>query len=432
MQIIATHKNTDFDALSSLYAATLLYPGAVPVIPKNININVKAFLSLHKNVFDPVHADEINIDSVSRLIVVDVNRWDRLEGLEKLKEKPHVEIILWDHHMIEGDIRADHSFQEEMGATTTLMIQKIREERYQLTPIQSTLFLAGIYEDTGNLSFPSTRPEDAYAAAYLLENRADLEIIQQLLRPAYGEKHKNILFDMLQSDNQTTINGFKIAFCTMEIEGHVPGLSLLVNMYRDLLNVDVAFGIFNICGKDKCIIIGRSNTSELNMGYLMKSIGGGGHPGAGSAMLRSVRPEAVVEMISELIEGNKRSSVKITDLMSFPVSTVSSDTTMQKTAERFRKEGFTGFPVVENGRISGIISRRDFKKINNPEKLKSPVKAFMSKNVKTIAPDTSPMEAVRLMVKYDIGRLPVVEDGEIIGIVTRSDTMMYFYDLLPE
>jgi CBS domain-containing protein len=118
--------------------------------------------------------------------------------------------------------------------------------------------------------------------------------------------------------------------------------------------------------------------------------------------------------------------------MSFPVSTVSSDTTMQQTAEMFRKEGFTGFPVVENGQISGIISRRDFKKLNNPEKLKSPVKAFMSKNVKTITPDTSPMEAVRLMVKYDIGRLPVVEDGEIIGIVTRSDTMIYFYDLLPE
>ena len=47
-------------------------------------------------------------------------------------------------------------------------------------------------------------------------------------------------------------------------------------------------------------------------------------------------------------------------------------------------------------------------------------------------PGMGPMPSARLMVKHDIGRLPVVEDGKIIGIVTRSDTMRYYYDLLPE
>jgi CBS domain-containing protein len=36
------------------------------------------------------------------------------------------------------------------------------------------------------------------------------------------------------------------------------------------------------------------------------------------------------------------------------------------------------------------------------------------------------------MIKHDIGRVPVIEDGKIIGIVTRSDAMLYFYDLLPD
>ena len=56
----------------------------------------------------------------------------------------------------------------------------------------------------------------------------------------------------------------------------------------------------------------------------------------------------------------------------------------------------------------------------------------MSKEVKTIGPGKSPLEAARLMVKHDIGRLPVIEDGRIIGILTRSDAMRYFYDLLPD
>ena len=50
----------------------------------------------------------------------------------------------------------------------------------------------------------------------------------------------------------------------------------------------------------------------------------------------------------------------------------------------------------------------------------------------TIEPGKSPIQAARIMVRHDIGRLPVVENGRIIGIITRSDAMLYFYDLLPD
>jgi len=149
-------------------------------------------------------------------------------------------------------------------------------------------------------------------------------------------------------------------------------------------------------------------------------------------MLKGVNPAAVEQMIIDLIAGNQQSSVQISDLMSFPVHSVSPDSTMQAVAALLRRRGCTGLPVVDDGRIVGVISRRDFRKIRKEDQLQAPVKAFMSPRVITIDPGKSPVQAAQVMVRHDIGRLPVVEDGAIIGIVTRSDVMLYFYDLLPD
>jgi len=432
MQIITTHINTDFDALASMVAATILYPDAIPVLPNTVNPNIKAFLSIHKDLFNMYSSEEIDLDKVESLIVVDVNRWGRLDRMNRLRQNEDLEIILWDHHSGKGDIRQTWQCQEEMGANITLMIRQIKEEQKVLTPIQATLFLAGLYEDTGSLTFPSSKAEDAYAAAYLLESKADLNVIGTFLRPAYGEKQKTILFQMLQSAKRIKLNGYSIGINKLDIKGHVDSLAIVVNMYREILNVDAAFGIFVNRDRGRCIVIGRSKVDGLNIGAIMRGMGGGGHPGAGSAMLNSLDADEAEEWIKELIQRAQQTAVQISDLMSFPVVTVPLDTSMQEVAFILREKGCTGLPVVDGEKLVGIISRRDFRKVKKDSQLKAPVKAFMSTDVKSIDPGISPMQAARLMVKHDIGRFPVVENGRIIGIITRSDAMLYLYDLPPD
>lgn len=430
-QIITTHKSTDFDALASLIAATLLYPDAVPVLPKTINPNVKAFLSIHKDLFDTKEPREIDLDAVEKLIVVDANRWNRLERFGKLKKREGVDVVVWDHHE-GGDMDPAWSCQKETGANITLMVQELQRQHLIISPVQATLFLIGLYEDTGSLTFSSTTPEDAHAAAYLLEQNADLNVLASFLSQAYGEEQKKILFEMLKTSTRTKVNGYQIGFNKINISGHVGNLSVVVHMYREILNVDAAFGIFYEKERDTCIIIGRSRTDDLNIGKIMKSLGGGGHSGAGSAMMKTVNPDIIKPILIEFIKGNSTSTIQLTDLMSYPVFTVEPKTKMEEVAKIFREEGFTGIPVVDGKDLVGVISRRDFKRVKKNAQLKSPVKAFMSTNVISIQPEKNPMEAASLMIKHDIGRLPVVKDGEIIGIITRSDSMRYLYDLLPD
>ncbi len=431
MQIITTHKGTDFDALASVVAAKIIYPDAVGVIPRNVNANVKAFLSLHKDVLNLYEVNEIDLDEVTSLIVVDTNSWDRLEGMKKLKNRDDLEVILWDHHE-EKDIVTDRKVQKEVGATVTLLIRELEKDRKILTRIQATLFLCGIYEDTGNLTFPGATGADAYAAGYLLDRKADLDVVNSFLKPAYGTKQKNTLFDMLKSSEVKEINGHRIGISKIDVSGHITGLSVVVNMYRDIVNVDAAFGIFNDSERKKCMIIGRSATDELDISTIMNSMGGGGHPRAGSALLKGGNPEEAEERILDLIAGNQQSSIQLSDIMSYPVFTVESTTPMDDVGKTLKSKGCTGLPVVENGRIVGVISRRDFSRVKKDKQRNSPVKAFMSRDIVTIDPKKSPLEAAKIMIGKDIGRIPVVEEGEVIGIVTRTDVMVYFYDLLPD
>ena len=432
LQIVTTHRNTDFDALASVMAATLIYPDAVAVLPRHLNPNVRAFLSIHKDLFEYCTVKDLDLNRVGRLVVVDTNRWERLEGLGPLKRRQDLDIILWDHHGKDGNIHTPEAYQAETGAAITLLVQELRARRKLITPIQATLFLIGLHEDTGHLTFPSTRPEDAYAAAWLLERRADLNVLGSFLRPAYGEKQKNVLFEMVKNARRTRVAGYTMSFSRQQVDGHVDGLAVVVRMYRELINVEAAFGIFTSPGSDRCMVIGRSQVDGVNIGRLMQALGGGGHPGAGSAVLNRVNPEAVEEMIIDLIRGNQQASVQVRDLMSFPVHTVAANRPMSEVAMILREKGCTGLPVVENENLVGVISRRDFRKLRRESQMQAPVKAFMSTQIKTIVPEASPMEAARLMVKHDVGRLPVVENGQLIGIVTRSDAMLYFYDMLPD
>ena len=138
-------------------------------------------------------------------------------------------------------------------------------------------------------------------------------------------------------------------------------------------------------------------------------------------------------MLIELIQGNHHTTVSISDIMSYPVITVRDDTPVEEVAMLLREVGCTGLPVTDKqDRLVGIISRRDFKKIRKDSQMQSPVKAFMSRNPVHISYEKSAMEAAKLMIKHDIGRIPIMKDDKILGIVTRSDTMLYFYDLLPD
>lgn len=434
MQIITTHKNTDFDGLASVIAGTLLYPDAVGVIPKMVNPNVAQFLSTHKTAFNIVLPHEVEHALVDMLIIVDTDRWQRLDRMEKLKNRKDIAIHIWDHHLNGSDIEADWTCQEHIGATVTLFVREFRKRGIALSPLVSTVMLIGLYEDTGHLTYPSTKAEDASAAAYLLENGADLHIAGFFLNPPYEETQKEILFELMKVTDKRKINDHSVAVNIVSLDSKVTMLAGIVNMYRKIINADAVFVIFVSKSEDRSTVIARSGIDRINVGAMMQAYGGGGHSGAGSATVKfkDYSPEALKNSIIEQIEKDQKEVAKISDIMSFPVTTVPPETTMREVHSLMGEQKIRGVLVVEDGALQGIIVLWDFKKVKQEKQWDSPVKAFMGRDITTIAPDTLPTKAAQIMVENNIGHLPVVHDGAVIGIVTRSDILTYYYDLLPE
>ncbi|OLP20132.1 hypothetical protein BST81_01475 [Leptolyngbya sp. 'hensonii'] len=116
------------------------------------------------------------------------------------------------------------------------------------------------------------------------------------------------------------------------------------------------------------------------------------------------------------------------ELMSSPVRTVRPETTIAEAQRILLRYGHSGLSVVDSaGQLVGLISRRDIDIALHHHFGQAPVKAYMTTNLKTINPDTRLPEIEFLMVTYDIGRLPVLEQGQLVGIVTRTDVLRQLY-----
>lgn len=165
MEVILTHEQADFDALASLFCAHILNEKAIPVLPNRVNRNVRNFLNLYGADFPFTEARDLAATSIRHITLVDTQSLVTLKGTSA---KTTVSVI--DHHEIRSDLPANWQVRsEKVGATTTLLVDLLRESSYPLNMVETTLLLLGIYEDTGSLSYASTTVQDVKAVAFLLE-----------------------------------------------------------------------------------------------------------------------------------------------------------------------------------------------------------------------------------------------------------------------
>ncbi|MDH4139456.1 MAG: CBS domain-containing protein [Coriobacteriia bacterium] len=422
MQIVVGHANPDFDAYAATVAATKLFPGSKGVFLGTQNANVRTFHNLHEDFLDFADLRGLDLSSVKRLIIVDTRDADRIGEFRNVALDPDVEVVVYDHHPpAEGDLTGVDDRSLQVGATTSILVHEIRRRGIALTPLEASVLLLGIHEDTGSLTYPGSTAYDAEAASYLMSSGADMEVLNQFLSRALDEQQRRLLDELTASLELWSIRGQEIAVGTAQAEEYVDSASVLTHYIVEDMGYRVAIALVGM--PERIQVVARSRLHEVDVGAVMGHLGGGGHAQAASAAMRGLSVNDALGRVREALEAEVRAPLAAEDIMSSPVRTVTPDVTMSEAGEMMTTWGHGGLPVVENGVLAGLVTRKDYDKAHRHELDHAPVRGFMARDIITVLPDTLLVDLERLLARQGIGRVPVLVDGAVVGIVTRKDLL---------
>ncbi len=118
------------------------------------------------------------------------------------------------------------------------------------------------------------------------------------------------------------------------------------------------------------------------------------------------------------------SEFTVFDLMTNDVSTVDEDITVEELLDKMLKERHSGYPVIDdNGNLNGCVTMEDIKPVSSENQQHKKIKDIMTRDVITVNSGADLFQAFKKLSYADIGRLMVVDDGNLVGILTRSDIM---------
>jgi tRNA nucleotidyltransferase (CCA-adding enzyme) len=438
--VITTHQSVDFDALAATVGAALLYPEGRIVFTGSLNPNVREFVALHGESLPIVGLRLIDTNKIRRLVVVDTADPGRIGDLGKLCGTPSVETVVIDHHAAEKSQRppfvtGNNWVISSDGAQATSMLHLLLERGVEISKLDASIFALGIHEDTGSLTYPRTTIRDVEMLAASMRLGASQALIERYLHSALGTEQREVLMRLVDAVRVERVRGLDVHVVSLEVAGYVDALSVVAHKLMDLVNADVLLQAVKM--EKRVFVTARSRTGAVDVGAVVRTVGGGGHPQAASAVVSGESADSVLEKLLEVLRGTRLGVPTAEEIMSRPIRLVDADTTVTDALVTAQRYGHSGICVRQDGRVVGVVARRDLDKAIRHGLGRAPVKGVMTRNITFARPTTGVDELRRIMVGSNTGRVPVVSEAAydeaarsgsapvegVVGIATRTDVL---------
>jgi len=425
MNIAFGHTNMDFDCLGSLILVKKLFPGYRLVRSSRIHPAAQNLYDFYWKHFDFLSTNDISHEKIDNIIIVDTCTNSRVsEYFNQIKDSTPT-IQIFDHHEKEDcDIPGANLEKKPLGAATSLLGKMAMQKGIVLEPEEATIALTAIYADTGRFFYDSVCSEDYEVSAWLLNMGASLKLIRSFLETIKEDKQLAVLNKL--RPELCLLQGHVILLSYLELDENVSGLAAVVDKIMEMQNPDAYFAVFPVSRDNAIQIIARSQNNLIDLNALLSAYGGGGHQLAASARITGRDGQQFYTEFRYFLEYALEPAARVKDIMTKNVFTIHETTTLMDASMFLERVDYTGCPVVDNeGNVSGFISLRDIMKGRKHGKMGTAVKAFMSKPVISAGSKITMRDIERIFYKHKISHLPILEDGKLIGIVTRWDYLQY-------
>jgi tRNA nucleotidyltransferase (CCA-adding enzyme) len=427
MDVITTHVNADFDCLGSMVAASRLYPGALLSFPGSQEKGLREFIAHHPDYLPPLtRAKDIALDAITRLIIVDCQQTARIGRFGEIIGRPGLELHVYDHHpTLETSIRPTGGVIRSCGSVSSIMAGLLQERNITLSPEEATMVMLGIHEDTGRLLFLPTTPDDYRAAAWLLEQGARLNMVSDFISQELTTQQVGLLNTLLKNLKTTSFNGVNISIAHASCDSYIADIAGLAHLMRDMENLDALFLV--VAMESRTYLVARSRVPEVNVGDIMRRFQGGGHATAASATVHDLPLKQVLKKLDELLRLMVTPQITAGDLMSSPVKTMPTGITIAEARDLLTRYNCNAMPVIDNGHMVGILSRKTVEKALYHDLGNSPASEFMHTEFMRATPATLLSDIQEYLVEGNRRFVPVFLGEQLSGAVTRTDLLRHMY-----
>ncbi|OQY39821.1 MAG: hypothetical protein B6229_03035 [Spirochaetaceae bacterium 4572_7] len=340
------------------------------------------------------------------------------------------DVIIYDHHEADCcDIKHAKLYSEPLGSNVAIMVKKLIEAEISINSNDATIAMTGVFGDTGSFTFESVTTDDFNAASWLLSQGAQMNIVKKFLQPMKEEAQLDIFHSVMNKLTVKKLLGHYILLSYIEIPKQMSGIGGVVEKIMEVENPDAFFLIVAIEKGNQTLIIGRSQKERIDINLLVKPFGGGGHKMAASAKIKKYKSIEFMDEFVWHLRKSLLPSISAGVLMTTDVYTINENSTLMDASLFLEEIHHTGCPVVnDSDELVGVLTLRDISKGRMSKQMHSPVKSYMARKIETFVESSSVREIEKMFFSRNLGHIPVVNEKKIVGIVTRRDFLNYIQE----
>lgn len=329
------------------------------------------------------------------------------------------------HPSMDKDIAGHLEVIRPTGATTTILTEIMQEKGIEISSDEATIMCLGIYEDTGSFTFSSTTPDDLTAAAYLLSRGANLNIVSDLIAREISPEQIGVLNDLIQSANRYFIHDTEIVIATFVSENYINDFAYVVHKMARMENIDTIFAIAAMGNKIHIVARSRVPEVDVAEILSPFGGGGHSYAAAASVKDTPVTQieQQLIDLLNRNVKP-KRLARDFMSTPPISVEPGLSCKEAADMLTRYNINALLVVDSQNaSQKLAGYITRQVIEKALFHKLDDVPVKEYMTSDIVTVEPDAPLSKIQESIIEHKQRILPVVENNKITGVITRTDLL---------